>query len=120
MMALKFKKYTWPNDPHTYREVLRRQPQYTTSGGETSYSGMGATGRVITASGVFFGETAYEDFEELMELAEDNTAGELFHPQWGSRYCYITGLDMTQEPQGNLIRYSIEFTHARSDGSVPK
>ena len=44
-MALKFKKYTWPNDPHTYREVLRRQPQYTTSGGTTSYSGMGATGR---------------------------------------------------------------------------
>ena len=32
-MALKYKSFTWPNDPHTYREVLSREPLYTTSGG---------------------------------------------------------------------------------------
>lgn len=119
-MALQFKEFIWPNDPHTYREVLSRQPQYTTSGGLAVYSGMGDTCRVITASGVFYGEDAYEDFCNLMKVAEETSAGELFHPHWGSRYCYVTGLELIQEPMADIVSYSIEFTQARNDGTVPK
>lgn len=119
-MALKFKDFIWSNDPHTYREVLSREPLYTTSGGETSYTGMSAMGRIMTGSGVFFGEDAYERFRQLLELAEETSPGELQHPVWGSRYCYLTRLELVQEPREDFVSYSFEFTQARSDGSVPK
>lgn len=119
-MALKYKDYTWPSDPQTYREVLSREPLYTTSDGVTSYSKMSATHRVITGSGIFFGTDAYEDFQELMELAEDNSPGALIHPIWGTRHCYLTKLELNQEPREDFVSYSFEFTQARSDGTVPR
>lgn len=119
-MALKYKSFTWPNDPHTYREVLSREPLYTTSGGVTSYSGISSTHRIITGSGVFCGTEAYADFLELLDVAEGVTPGELIHPVWGTRYCYLTKLELTQEPRENFVSYSFEFTQAKSDGSVPK
>lgn len=119
-MALKYKNYTWPTDPHTYREVLIREPLYTTQNGTSTYSKMGATHRLITGSGSFFGATAYQDFKVLLELADDSTAGTLIHPIWGSRYCYLTKLELTQEPRENFVSYSFEFTQARADGTIPK
>ena len=119
-MALKYKNYTWPNDPHTYREVLSREPLYITQSGTTSYKEMSATHRIISGSGAFFGTDAYADFRELIELAEDSSPGALIHPVWGSRFCYLTKLEMTQEPRENFITYSFEFTEARSDGTVPR
>lgn len=120
MMALKYKTYTWPNDPHTYREVLSREPLYTTQNGTSTYSKMGATHRIITGSGVFYGEEAYDHFLELLEIADDNTPGELHHPIWGKRHCYLTKLELIQEPRENFVSYSFEFTQARSDGTIPK
>ena len=119
-MSLKYKTYTWPTEPQTYREVVSREPLYVTRDGVTSYSSISATHRVITGSGVFFGDSAYSDFRELMELAEDNSPGTLVHPDWGSRYCYFTKLEMDQEPRENFVSYRFEFTQARSDGTVPR
>ena len=119
-MRLTYKEFVWPNDPQTYREVLSREPQYTTSGGTSSYSGMGAARRVISGSGAFFGEDAYDQFQALMDQAEDNTPGTLMHPVWGSRYCYLTRLELLQEPRENFVSYSFEMVQARPDGSVPK
>lgn len=119
-MALKYKSFTWPNDPHTYREVLSREPLYTTSNGVTTYSGISSTHRVITGSGVFYGETAYADFKKLLDVAEGVTAGELIHPVWGSRHCYLTKLELTQEPREDFVSYSFEFIQAKADGTVPK
>lgn len=119
-MALKYKTFTWPNDPHTYREALSREPLYATQSGVTTYSGMSATHRQITGSGAFFGTAAYENFRELLELAEENSPGELIHPVWGSRHCYLTRLELTQEPRENFVSYSFEFTQAKADGTVPR
>ena len=119
-MALKFKNFEWPNDPHTYREELYREPLYSTQDGVTSYTGMSSTHRKITGSGSFFGLTAYEDFQDLLEVAEESTAGELIHPIWGSRHCYLTKLELTQEPRDNCVSYKFEFTGALTNGVVPK
>ena len=119
-MSLKYKDHTWPNDPQTYREVLSREPLYLTKDGVTSYSGISATHRVITGSGSFFGAGAYEAFKELMELAEDDSPGELVHPVWGNHYCYLTKLEFTQEPREDFVSYSFEFTGASTNGTVPK
>lgn len=120
MDALIYKNYTWPHNPHTYQETLSREPLYTTQSGVTTYSGMSFTHRVITGSGVFYGEKAYVQFQELIDLAEDSTPGNLEHPLWGTRYCYFTKLELTQEPKKNYVSYSFEFTQAKSDGTVPR
>lgn len=119
-MSLKFKDFTWPNDPDTYQEVLSREPQYVTEDGEITYTGMSASGRVITATGAFFGTNACVRFRNLMAVAEENSPGDLVHPVWGTRRCYLTKLELTQEPSADYVRYRIAFTQARSDGTIPK
>ena len=120
MSHLKFKEFTWPNDPHTYQETLSREPMYATQNGTTSYTGMSSSHRVITGSGVFFGTSAYSDFRDLLAVAEENSAGDLIHPLWGQRHCYFTKLELIQEPRENFVSYRFEFTQARSDGTVPR
>ena len=120
MSQLKFKGFTWPNNPHTYQETLFREPMYTTQNGTTSYAGMSSTHRVITGSGVFFGTSAYSDFKALLDVADENTAGDLIHPLWGKRYCYFTKLELIQEPRENFVSYRFEFTQAAYDGTVPR
>lgn len=119
-MALKYKNYTWPNDPQTYGESLSREPLYVTRDGVTSYSQISAMHRIISGSGVFFGDNAYRNFRELMALAEEDSPGTLVHPEWGNRYCYFTKLEMDQEPRENFVSYRFEFTQAKSDGTVPR
>lgn len=120
MDYLSYKTFVWPNNPHTYREEYVRQPQYSTSGGVTAFDGMGDMKRIITGSGVFFGEGAFESFRDLAKLFEDGKAGNLEHPVWGIRYCYFTGLKLTQEPKDNYVSYTFEFTCALTNGDVPK
>ena len=46
--------------------------------------------------------------------------GNLEHPIWGIRYCYLTGLEMTQEPKDNYVSYRFTFTGAQTNGVVPR
>lgn len=120
MANLQYKDFLWPNDPETYREMATREAQYTTQNGVSTYSGMGELRRVITGSGTFFGQTAYDNLKKLMDLAGQNTPGYLIHPVWGSRYGYLTGLDFQEDCDRDFLVYSFTFTEAKSDGSVPK
>lgn len=120
MDFLSYKTFVWPQNPHTYKEELVREPQYYTLNGETYFDGMGDMKRVITGSGVFYGEGAFTQFKKLAALFEESTAGNLEHPIWGIRYCYFTGLELTQEPQEDCVSYKFTFTGALSNGVVPK
>lgn len=119
-MSLKFKDYTWPNDPDTYQETISREPQYSTKDGVTNYTGMSATSRVITGTGAFFGTNAYANFRNLVELAEENSPGDLVHPVWGTRHCYLTKLELTQEAKADFVSYRFAFIQAKADGTIPK
>ena len=120
MDPLKYKDFTWPNNPHIYREVISREPLYVTRDGVTSFAGISSTRRIITGSGIFFGLHAYRLFQDLLLLAQEDTAGNLVHPQWGVRYCYLTKLELTQEPREDYVAYSFEFMQAETDGTIPK
>ena len=120
MGKMSYKTFRWPRNPHTYKEEYIRQPHYVTVDGKAYFTEMGAMQQVITGSGTFFGETAYEDFRRLAELFEDGTPGNLEHPLWGIRYCYFTGLELTQEPRENCISYQFTFTVASTNGQIPK
>ncbi len=120
MEMLQYKTFVWPNNPHTYKEETARDPIYVTKDGVTSYKKMGKVKRSITGSGAFFGENAYEQYLALVTVFEDASAGDLVHPVFGTRYCYFTGLEMTQEPRADYISYRFEFTGAQANGEVPK
>ncbi len=117
---LQYKTFVWPNDPETYRENCVRDPQYITVDGVPTYIGMSKMKRVISGNGVFFGEQAYEKYLELVGVFGDSEPGDLVHPDFGTRLCYFTGLEMTQEARENCVSYKFEFTGSRPDGEVPK
>lgn len=120
MNFLSYKTFVWPQNPHTYREVTTRDPMYTLQDGEYYFEGMGPLKRTITGSGVFYGEDAYEQYKKLQKLTEDMSAGSLEHPIFGLRLCYLTLLEVTQEPKENYVSYRFEFTQAKANGEVPK
>lgn len=86
---------------------------------ETYYQGIGEMQRIITGKGTFYGDTAISDFQRLAKLFEEQDPGNLEHPQWGIRYCYFTGLELTQEPKENCVSYQFKFTQAKTNGEVP-
>lgn len=120
MDFLSYKTFVWPQNPHIYEEKMSREPQYSTSDGVTYFEGMGELKRIITGSGVFTGEDAFAQFRTLAKLMDSNQPGNLEHPIWGIRYCYFTGLELTQEPKENYVSYKFTFTGALTNGEVPK
>lgn len=119
MEKLSFKTFVWPQNPHTYKEEWIRKAFYTTVDKETYFDHMGEMQRVITGKGTFFGQTAVSDFQRLAKLFDENSPGNLEHPQWGIRYCYFTGLELVQEPKEDCISYQFTFTQAKADGDLP-
>lgn len=120
MDFLSYKTFVWPQNPHTYREVTTRTPMYSTQDGTTYFDGMSDLKRTITGSGTFYGDDAYDQYKKLQKLTEDMAAGNLEHPIFGIRYCYLTLLELTQEPKENYVSYRFEFTQAKANGEVPK
>mgnify|MGYP003311738545 CR=1 FL=1 len=119
MEKLSYKTFVWPQNPHTYKEEYIRQPHFFTQDQETYFDGMGDMQRIITGSGTFFGDSAIADFQRLAKLFEESGAGNLEHPLWGIRYCYFTGLELTQEPKEDCITYQFTFTQANTNGEIP-
>lgn len=120
MDKLSFKTFVWPQNPTTYKEEYKRVPHYYTQDGETYFDEIGDMQLFITGSGVFYGEDAFTEFKKLIKLFAEEEAGNLEHPIWGIRYCYFTGLELTQEPRDNYVSYKFEFTGAVTNGVVPR
>jgi len=51
---------------------------------------------------------------------EAGEPGDLTHPVWGIRYCYLTRLELTQEPREHVVSYEFEFTQADANGQILK
>lgn len=95
-------------------------PSITPKAASAISTGIGELKRTITGEGTFYGSDAYAQYQRLQELLEDETPGNLEHPLWGIRYCYFTGLELTQEPKENVVDYKFTFTQALTNGIVPK
>lgn len=121
MDKMSYKTFVWPQNPHTYREDFQREGVYEKNeAGEDEFQGMGLKKCTITGTGAFFGDTAFSDFQRLAKLFDETTPGNLEHPIWGIRYCYFTGLEMTQEPKENYVSYKFTFQLALANGILPK
>ena len=121
MDKLSYKTFIWPNNPHTYTEDASREGKYSKDDADNDvFEGMGYLKRAITCTGAFFGDDAVATYQALEELFDETTPGNLEHPLWGIRYCYFTGLEMTQEPRENYVAYKATFQQAITNGYLPK
>ena len=92
MDKLKYKTFVWPHNPTVYKEEYLREPQYCKGDdGEYYFDAMGEEKLTITGTGAFFGDDAFVQFKKLAKLFKETTPGNLEHPIWGIRYCYLTG-----------------------------
>lgn len=120
MDKLKFKNFTWPRNPESYKTHYTRDLVYNeVSEGYFQLKGLGDLQRVITGSGVFTGENAFTDFKQLESLCYQTEAGWLIHPVWGKIAAFFVELEMIQEPRENYVAYSFKFLEATISGSEP-
>lgn len=121
MANLQYKAFVWPQNPSTYSQrVLRTAVYQETDTGEFNFTGLSGVKRTITGSGVFTGPKAATYYQQLETLATKASPGNLIHPVWGTYNCYLTRVEMTQEPEENVIHYQFVFTGADSDNAIPK
>lgn len=110
LAAMKFKDYTWPNNPRTFEVSSSREVRSH----KLPFSGfviqdMGKNRRVFKGEGEFAGEDAYESFRRLTEVFDEGSAGILTHPVWQPvRACFVR-LELIEEPGENYLRYGFEF-----------
>lgn len=120
MDKLKFKTFTWPQNPTTYTQKVVRTPIFEElSTGSIEFTGLSGARRTITGSGVFTGSDAIKNYLALETLATKLAAGDFVHPILGTYNCYLIEVAMTQEPQEDLVNYRFTLLWADEDGDVP-
>lgn len=121
MNKMKYKVWTWPENPETFRIEAVREPLYTIAGdGTISYQGLGPMCRIFSGKGVFQGVDAVDDFNALAVMMANGTVGDLVHPVWGTMKAYLTELTMEEESREDYIVYTFAFREADEDGGIPK
>ena len=120
MATMKFKTFTWMELPELLKIRGVRAPEYEIDeNGKYSYTGLGPMCRVISGSGVFRGQYAYEYFNALQVLLAAGTAGDLEHSTWGKISCFLTEVEMGQDCREDYLEYSFEFREADESGVIP-
>ena len=109
-MVMRYKSFTWPNDPRTYTLSCQRQTAlHKIPMGGFVVQDLGRTGTVMRGEGEFFGPNAYDSFRRLLQMFQQQDAGLLLHPMWQTGNAYFTQLRLTQEPRRDYVAYAFEF-----------
>lgn len=117
-MAMRYKSFTWPNDPRTYTLSCQRQTAvHKIPMGGFVVQELGRTGTVMRGEGEFYGPRAYESFRALLQVFQQTGAGLLMHPLWQTAGAYFTELRLTQEPREDYVAYAFTFCEASSGGA---
>lgn len=116
-MAMRYKSFTWPNDPRTYTLSCQRQTAlHKIPMGGFVVQDLGRTGTVMRGEGEFFGPNAYDSFRRLLQMFQQQDAGLLLHPMWQTGNAYFTQLRLTQEPRRDYVAYAFEFCEGSGGG----
>lgn len=119
MMAMRFKKFIWPNNPARCSYQVRRNTAiHKYPGGGYSVEDLGEARRILTGSGEFYGENAYETMLELLRVYEQPDAGVLVHPILQFQQAYFTELSLIQEPRKDYVAYQFTFVEDILNGGA--
>jgi len=110
LSPMRYKNYTWPHNPEVYAvERQRRLAVHPVPYGRCVIQDLGSTYRVLRGEGVFAGEGAYEQFQQLAAVFQESGAGLLVHPVWQAERAWFVALTVEEEPLPDYVRYSFEF-----------
>ena len=110
LTPMRYKDYTWPHNPEVYTvERQRRLVVHPIPFGNCVIQDLGGMYRVLRGEGVFAGEGAYEQFQQLAAVFQEGGAGLLVHPVWKTERAWFASLQVTEEPLPDYVRYRFEF-----------
>lgn len=108
---IKYKDFTFPNNPETTgfkcdrSYIKHKYPNL--AGNELEDFGINAI--VITGSGYFFGDKAYDSFHKLYQEFKKDGVGGFSHPIFTEvTRGLMVSLESSVEPQSNAIKYTFE------------
>jgi hypothetical protein len=108
---IKYKDFTFPHNPETTgfkcdrTYIKHKYPNLVGS----ELEDFGANAIVITGSGYFFGDKAYDNFHKLYKEFAKNGVGNFSHPIFTEvTRGLMVSLNSTVDPQVNVIKYSFE------------
>lgn len=110
LTPMRYKEFTWPHNPEIYTVEYRRQmAAHKVPFGRCVLQDLGYTYRVLKGEGVFTGNDAYRQFQELATVFQESGPGLLVHPVWQAERAYFVELKVTEEPLPDYVRYSFTF-----------
>ena len=110
LAPMQYKDYIWPHNPETYSITFRRKVAAAkVPFGRYGMQDLGLSYRVMEGEGVFEGANAYNEFKKLATVFYQGGPGMLVHPVWQASNAYFVGLELTQQPLENYVRYRFEF-----------
>ena len=110
LTPMRYKEFTWPHNPEIYTVEYRRQmAAHKVPFGRCVLQDLGYTYRVLKGEGVFTGDDAYRQFQELTAVFQESGPGLLVHPVWQAERAYFVELKVTEEPLPDYVRYSFTF-----------
>ena len=110
LTPMRYKDYTWPHNPEVYTvERQRRLVVHPSPFGNCVIQDLGGMYRVLRGEGVFAGEGAYEQFQQLAAVFQEGGTGLLVHPVWKTERAWFASLQVTEEPLPDYVRYRFEF-----------
>ena len=110
LTPMRYKEFTWPHNPEIYTVEYRRQmAAHKVPFGRCVLQDLGYTYRVLKGEGVFTGNDAYRQFQELAAVFQESGPGLLVHPVWQAERAYFVELKVTEEPLPDSVRYSFTF-----------
>lgn len=121
MNKMKFKTFSWPENPAEFHIRYLREPVYEVLEDKSVvFRGLGPVKRTFTGKGVFVGTGAYNSFKTLAALIPQGAPGTLEHPVWGSFSAFLMELNLSQEPRADYVAYDFTFREADSSGALPQ
>lgn len=110
LQAMRYKNYVWPHNPKNYTiRYERKMSVQKVPYGHYWMESLGQSYRVMSGSGEFVGEGAYEEFKKLATVYYEGGEGILVHPCWQSAHVYFVKLSLTQTPCRDYVSYTFEF-----------
>ena len=110
LTPMRYKEFTWHHNPEIYNVEYRRQmAAHKVPFGRCVLQDLGYTYRVLKGEGVFTGNDAYRQFQELAAVFQESGPGLLVHPVWQAERAYFVELKVTEEPLPDYVRYSFTF-----------
>lgn len=110
LAPMKYRDFTWPNNPTTFEVELRRTlHSYKLPLSGFTVQNLGVQHRVFKGEGEFTGPDAYDSFRRLAKSFSYSGAGWLEHPVWPPVKAHFAKLSLKEKPREEYISYSFEF-----------